>query len=78
MAVPRRTLHHGIKFLVKNCVEFSRQYCRVKKDYSARRNAPADFVINSSTGIQNFEKETRIIGLEEYDDEIDNGRYMSS
>jgi len=35
-------------------------------------------LINSSTGIQNFEKETRIIGLEEYDDEIDNGWYMSS
>jgi hypothetical protein len=77
IAVPRRTLRHGIKFLVKYCVEFSRQYFRVKTGLQCEKKRTCRLhdllqVINSSTGLQNFEKETRIIGLEEYDDEIEN------
>ena len=83
MAVPRRTLRHGIKILVKYCVEFSRQYFRLKTglQYEKKRSCRLyDFlqVINSSTGPQNFEKEPRIIGLQEYDDATEIGRYTSS
>ena len=77
MAVPRRILRHGIKFLVKYCVEFSRQYFRLKTGPQCEKKRSCrlyDFlqVINSSTGPQNFE------GLEGYDDETEIGRCTSS